>query len=318
MARLEPIVAFTNSPVSLSARVSSFHGVSCHVVEPRNVWRPSQPKRVSRARIVALGAAPPPPSSKEPGEGSDAPDESPDPAGKSKKEEGSKQSGDADVDADVPASSEEVSAEDILNSPAFLKRKLEVVQKELADAKSKVDKADEAVDEEKQNYVRLAADFENYRRRSFEDLRQQDAKSTAKVCKQILSVLDNFERALSAVEPASEREQTIVKSYEAINRQLLDALIKLKVEPIDAVGQVFDPEVHEAIQRLESNEYGEDVVCQQYSRGYKIGSILIRAAIVGVSVGPGPEDGSAGGNGNSDAAETAEGTGSAAPAVEGL
>lgn len=314
MSDFEPIVAFTASPVSVAARVSSFHGISCYVGEPRNVWRTGQLKRVSRARIYALGAAPPPPSSKGPDEDNDLSGEIP-PANQSKKDEGSKQSG----GADVPASSEEVTAEDILNSPTFLKRKLEIVQKELIEAKSKVDKADEAVAEEKQNYVRLAADFENYRRRSLEDLRQQDTKSTAKVCKEILSVLDNFERATSAVEPASEREKTIVKSYDAINRQLLDALIKLKVEPIDAVGEVFDPEVHEAIQRLESNEYSEDVVCQQYSRGYKIGSTLIRAAIVGVSIGPGPEDGAAAGNGNSDAAEVKEGgTGSAAPAVEGL
>lgn len=315
MSGFEPIVAFTTYPVSVAARVSSFHGVSCYVGEPRNAWRTGHLKRVSRARIYALGAAPPPPSSKGPDEDNDSSEETPDPASRSEKGEGSKQSG----GADVPASSEEVTAEDILNSPTFLKRKLEIVQKELIEAKSKVDKADEAVAEEKQNYVRLAADFENYRRRSLEDLRQQDTKSTAKVCKELLSVLDNFERATSAVEPASEREKTIVKSYEAINRQLLDALIKLKVEPVDAVGEVFDPEVHEAIQRLESNEYNEDVVCQQYSRGYKIGSTLIRAAIVGVSVGPGPEDGAAAGNGDSDAAEVAEGgTGSAAPAVEGL
>lgn len=229
-------------------------------------------KRSSRARIFALGAAPTPPPKDPEGDKEDKED-----------------APDATNAGESVEDTEEMTADDILSSPAFLKKKLEIVQKELIEAKAKVEEDSDAVKAEKEKYLRLAADYENYRRRSMDDLRKQDAKSTAKVCKSILDVLDNFERATKTVDAQTEREKVISSSYQAINKQLLDALVKLKVEPIDAVGQVFDPEFHEAIQRIESKEYEEDVVCAQFQRGYKIGETLIRAAIVGVSSGPGPE-----------------------------
>lgn len=229
-------------------------------------------RRASRARIFALGGTPPP-SSREP-EG----------------DKGDKQdAADAAKAGEGAEGAEEMTADDILSSPAFLKKKLEIVQKELIEAKSKLDEDSDAVKAEKEKYLRLAADYENYRRRSMDDLRKQDTKSTAKVCKSILGVLDNFERATNAVNAQTDREKVISSSYQAINKQLLDALVKLKVEPIDAVGQLFNPEFHEAIQRFESKEHAEDVVCAQFQRGYKIDETLIRAAIVGVSSGPGPE-----------------------------
>lgn len=265
-------VAFSISAAPLSFR-STFSGPKTKLSQN------SLPvaRRQNRARIVALGAAPSPPPN-DPEEGADKPDAPPEAV--------------PNTESDAAASDappEEITADDILNSPAFLKKKLEIVQKELIDAKAALEEDSDAVKEEKARYVRLAADFENYRRRSMEDLRKQDAKSTAKVCKEILDVLDNFERASANVKPETEREKTISSSYQSINKQLLDALVRLKVEPIDSVGAVFDPEFHEAIQRMESQEHNEDVVCAQFQRGYRIGETLIRAAVVGVSTGPGPE-----------------------------
>lgn len=275
----------------LSARAPTcFRTSSCDLGKTSfSLSLPTKSHTQRAARFLALGAPPPPPPP--PSDNNDASEgvsEGADAAGESTGEDASQAEG-GQAGGDNPA--EEVTADDILNSPSFLKKKLELVQKELIELKSGGDKADEALNEEKQRYVRLVADFENYRRRSVEDIRQQDAKSTAKVCKEILNVLDNFERANKAVKPETEAEQKIVNSYQSISKQLLDALVRLKVEPIDAIGTVFDPQMHEAIQRMESNEYAEDVVCQQYSRGYQIGETLIRAAVVGVSIGPGPADG---------------------------
>lgn len=254
---------FVPSTAAVAPKASSFHGTAA--VSPL-LWRmPRIARPTGRARVLALGPTPPTPPSE--------PEE--------------------DTEGTEPAAAsepvEEVTADDILSSPAFLKKKLEIVQKELIDAKAALEQDSEAVVAEKEKYVRLAADFENYRRRSMEDLRKQDSKSTAKVCKEILGVLDNFERATATADPQTDRENTISLSYQAINKQLLDALVKLKVEPVDAVGDVFDPEMHEAIQKMESTEYAEDVVCAQFQRGYKIGDALIRAAVVAVSDGPGPE-----------------------------
>lgn len=223
-----------------------------------------------RARVLALGGAPPPPPPEDEAEGEGAEESVPA----------------AEVD---DADAAEVGAEDILSSPVFLKKKLEVVQKELAEAKKSAEVAEDALDKEKDSYVRLAADFENYRRRSAKDLLAQDAKATAKVCREILGVLDNFERAVLAVNAETEKEKSIDSSYQAINKQLLDALVKLNVAPVEAVGETFNPEVHDAIQNAESDEYAEGVVCTQFQRGYTIGETLIRAAMVVVSTGPGPE-----------------------------
>lgn len=230
------------------------------------------PKRTQRARFVALGPAPTP-------QDPDAGD--PESVERVENEDG--------------AEPEETTADDILNSPSFLKKKLEIVQKELIEARRALDEDKDTASTEKDRYVRLAADFENFRRRSAADLHRQEAKSVAKVCKEILSVLDNFERAIEAVVVETDREKVIHDSYQAINKQLLESLTKLKVEAIDAIGQSFDPEIHDAIQQLESADHAEGLVCAQYQRGYMIGDSLIRAAIVGVSQGPGPENGATNG-----------------------
>ena len=263
------------SPLVAASSNSLSRTTFCARQQARGRVLPGIP-RPARIHPVATAAPPPPPNDEAPDAAAEA---QTDPVETSESEEST-------APADAP---EEVTADDILNSPIFLKRKLEVVQKELIEAKEAREKQEEAVEEEKQRYVRLAADFENYRRRSLDDLRKQDAKSTAAVCKQILDVLDNFERATKAVNAETEKEKAISNSYQAINRQLLDALAKLNVEPIDAVGTPFDPTEHEAIQRMESTEHKEDVVCAQFSRGYKIGDMLVRAAVVAVSTGPGPE-----------------------------
>ncbi|CAN8063654.1 unnamed protein product [Agarophyton chilense] len=269
--------AFAPSASTLYTPILGFCGSVNKLHPPTSV---RQSKRFSRARIVALGPTSSPPPSSESDDGRDkkeSPELELEPA--------------THPDPETqPQSVEELTANDILNSPSFLKKKLEIVQKELTDAQNEIEQAEEALKEEKGRYVRLAADFENYRRRSVEDLRKQDNKSTAKVCKEILGVLDNFERAITGVKAETEKEKSISASYQAINKQLLESLIKLKVEPIDPVGEVFDPSFHEAIQKLESNQHKEDVVCQQFQRGYRLGDALIRPAIVAVSTGPGPAE----------------------------
>lgn len=270
------------TPLSLASRTTGGARLQKPLSRP---LRTAPPRR--RARVLALGAPPPPPPADEDG----APEE---PAAAADA---------ADAGADA---AEEVGAEDILSSPVFLKKKLEVIQKELAEAKAAAEAAEDALDKEKDSYVRLAADFENYRRRSAKDLLSQDAKATAKVCREILGVLDNFERAVLAVNAETEKEKSINSSYQAINKQLLDALVKLNVTPVEAVGETFDPEVHDAIQNAESEEYAEGVVCTQFQRGYTINETLIRPAMVVVSSGPGPEGGDTSEPEGEEGAEAAE------------
>jgi molecular chaperone GrpE len=252
------------------------------VLPARPVPRRRSARRSSAAQVVGLGAAP---GSQQPF-GQQQPTGPDDAAG----DAGSPERDPHAAPASAAASAgDETTAEDILSSPAFLKKKLEVVLGELGESKAAAEAAEDALANEKEAFVRLAADFENYRRRTSKDLSAQNAKATSRVCKEILVVLDNFERAIAAVNLQTDRERSIHDSYLAINKQLLDALVKLNVTPVEAVGLVFDPEVHDGIQRAESNEYPDGVVCAQFQRGYVIGDMLIRPAMVAVSTGPGPD-----------------------------
>ena len=245
----------------------------------------SRPRQSGAAKIFALGAAPPPPppppEKDSESTSQDVPLPSEDVATPSEPV--------SDSSVSNGTAAEDVSADDILSSPSFLKKKLEIVQKELTESRESLAAAEKQLAEEKSSYLRLVADFENFRRRNAVDFSKLESKSIAKVCKGILGVLDNFDRAIEAVTPETEREESIQKSYSAINKQLMGALVKLEVEGMDPLGEPFDPEYHEAISQEESTEYAENIVSAVYSKGYKIGDNLVRPAVVAVSTGPGPE-----------------------------
>eukprot|EP00183_Erythrolobus_madagascarensis_P005036 CAMPEP_0185857738 /NCGR_PEP_ID=MMETSP1354-20130828/29655_1 /TAXON_ID=708628 /ORGANISM="Erythrolobus madagascarensis, Strain CCMP3276" /LENGTH=344 /DNA_ID=CAMNT_0028560009 /DNA_START=46 /DNA_END=1080 /DNA_ORIENTATION=- len=179
----------------------------------------------------------------------------------------------------------------MLNSPEFLRKKLEIVQNELAEERKKNESAEEALAQEKDSYIRLAADFENFRKRNQKELSESAARATVVVLKQLLTVLDNFELAEEAVKPSTPGEESIKNSYSGINRQLLDMLVKLGVEPIESVGQPFDPMRMDAISTAPSDTVHEGSVMAQMKRGYALGELVVRAAMVVVSAGPGPAGG---------------------------
>ena len=143
-------------------------------------------------------------------------------------------------------------------------------------------------------YMRIAADFDNFRKRQSrdqDDVRQQLVCSTLT---EILPVVDNFERARQQLNPEGEEAQALHRSYQGLYKQLVDVLKQQGVARMDVVGQVFDPNLHEAVLREESSEYVEDVVCEELQRGYHRDGRVLRHAMVKVSMGPGPSDGSSG------------------------
>lgn len=138
--------------------------------------------------------------------------------------------------------------------------------------------------------MRIAAEYENYRRRSAAELLDANNKAVSSITREFLNVLDSFERAATSVVPETERETKINNAYQTINKVFIKTLQKLQVEPIDSVGEPFDANIHEAIQQADSTEYKEGVVMAQLSRGYKIGERLIRPCMCVVSNGPGPAE----------------------------
>ena len=137
-------------------------------------------------------------------------------------------------------------------------------------------------------YMRIAADFDNFRKRQSrdqDDLRVQIACSTLS---EILPVVDNFERARQQLEPQAEEAQTIHRSYQGLYKQLVDVFKQLGVSPMRVEGEPFDPALHEAVLRESSDEHGEDVVIAELQRGYHLNGRVLRHALVKVSMGPGP------------------------------
>lgn len=133
-------------------------------------------------------------------------------------------------------------------------------------------------------YLRLAAEFDNYKKRTarqYEDIRRI---AKEEVLLRILDIVDNFERALEAANNSSDYD-SLRKGMELIFQQLADFLDREDIRPIPAVGETFDPNWHEAIMQTESEEYPEGVITQELVKGYKMGSRVLRFARVAVSRG---------------------------------
>ena len=140
------------------------------------------------------------------------------------------------------------------------------------------------IDHLREMYLRKLAEFDNYRKRI--DRERQELRRTAAegLVSELLPVLDNFERA---VQHAEESEQAAFREGVAmIARQFADILQRSGLETIDPTGQRFDPELHEAVQRIEGSEYAPGSIVGVFSRGYLFGGRLIRPAMVAVAVEP--------------------------------
>jgi molecular chaperone GrpE len=136
-------------------------------------------------------------------------------------------------------------------------------------------------------YMRLAADFENYRKRTQKEKEDQEQFVKAATIKELLSVVDNFERARSQIKPQTEEESAIHKSYQGIYKDFVDRLKKIGVGPMRVEGEVFDPSLHEAVMREETTEYPEGTITEELRRGYILGELVLRHAMVKVATNPG-------------------------------
>jgi molecular chaperone GrpE len=136
--------------------------------------------------------------------------------------------------------------------------------------------------------ARRQADFENYRKRAERERSETYNKIVYNVVSDLLPVLDNMRRALdaeSSVEAGeSEEFRHFLHGVELISRQLNEVLKELGLRPVEALGQAFDPNIHEAVATESTNEYEPDTIMQEFVRGYLLGEKLLRPAIVKVAV----------------------------------
>ncbi len=132
-------------------------------------------------------------------------------------------------------------------------------------------------------YMRIAADFENYRKRTAKEKEELDLQVKRNTITELLPIVDNFERARAHLKPQGEGEMTIHKSYQGVYKQLVDCLKRLGVAPMRPEGQEFDPNLHEAVMREPTDEYPEGTVLEELVRGYYFGERVLRHAMVKVA-----------------------------------
>ena len=157
-------------------------------------------------------------------------------------------------------------------------------QQENANLKKRLDEQTQQAELTKAQYARLAADFENFRRRTTKEKENLEVQVKKNIITNLLPVIDNFERARTGLKPNSEGEKAIHSSYQGVYKTLVECLKKMGVSAMRPEGQEFDPNYHEAMLREPTNEYPEGTVIEQLMRGYVLGDIILRHAMVKVAV----------------------------------
>eukprot|EP00746_Dinoflagellata_sp_MGD_P135394 gnl/MRDRNA2_/MRDRNA2_69402_c0_seq1.p1 gnl/MRDRNA2_/MRDRNA2_69402_c0~~gnl/MRDRNA2_/MRDRNA2_69402_c0_seq1.p1 ORF type:complete len:298 (-),score=48.96 gnl/MRDRNA2_/MRDRNA2_69402_c0_seq1:164-1057(-) len=159
---------------------------------------------------------------------------------------------------------------------------------DFADSEDQVDAHAEQVEEWKNKYFRILADWENYKKRTTKERADLKPKIVSETLKEILPIIDSFRRAEEQLNPASEDAQHVQQAYSGIYKQLMNVLETMGINVINTVGELFDPNVHEAVLREESTDYEEDLITGEIQSGYRMKDEILRYALVKVSAGPGP------------------------------
>lgn len=147
--------------------------------------------------------------------------------------------------------------------------------------KDKKNKQEEKIAELTDRVQRQMAEFDNFRKRTEKEKTQMFEVGAKSVIEKILAVVDNFERGLSAV-PEDEREDPFVQGMDKIYKQLMTELEGLEVKPIEAVGTEFNPDFHNAVMQVESEEFESGVVAQELQKGYMYRDSVVRHSMVAV------------------------------------
>lgn len=154
--------------------------------------------------------------------------------------------------------------------------------KKLFGKKNKKDKKDEKIEELTDRLTRQMAEFDNFRKRTEREKSQMYEIGAKDVIDKILPVVDNFERGLGAV-PGEQKEDSFVQGMEMIYKQLMTTLEGIGVKPIEAVGQEFNPDFHNAVMHVEDENFGENIVAEEFQKGYMYRDSVVRHSMVKVA-----------------------------------
>ena len=148
--------------------------------------------------------------------------------------------------------------------------------------KEKKDKKDEKIEELTDRLTRQMAEFDNFRKRTEREKSQMYEIGAKDIIEKILPVVDNFERGLGSV-PEEEKNAPFVEGMEKIYKQLMTTLESVGVKPIEAVGQEFNPDFHNAVMHVEDENFGENIVAEEFQKGYTYRDSVVRHSMVKVA-----------------------------------
>lgn len=200
----------------------------------------------------------------------------------------------ADLENQVEQEASEVNTEEVkeetvdtenVETEATEEKEVAKETKKADKKKAKADKKNEAmqakIDELEDRVKRQMAEFENFRKRTDKEKTMMFETGAKSVIEKILPVVDNFERGLATI-PEDDKESAFANGMKMIYKQMMDELDKLGVKPIEAVGQEFDPNFHNAVMQVESEEYESGVVAQELLKGYMYHETVVRHSMVAV------------------------------------
>ena len=202
----------------------------------------------------------------------------------------------ADLENQVEQETSEVNTEEVVEETVETENVEEVettedkkAAKKADKKKAKVDKKADAkceamqakIDELEDRVKRQMAEFENFRKRTEKEKTMMFETGAKSVVEKILPVVDNFERGLATI-PEEDADSAFANGMKMIYKQMMDELDKLGVKPIEAVGQEFDPNFHNAVMQVESEEYESGIVAQELLKGYMYHETVVRHSMVAV------------------------------------
>lgn len=178
--------------------------------------------------------------------------------------------GDAEEYADTGDAAEAEAAEDDKSGRGIFKKK------------EKKDKRDEQIAELNDKVLRQMAEFENFRKRTEKEKAMMFEIGAKSIVEKLLPVIDNFERGLATVSE-EEREGAFAQGIEKIYKQLLTELAEAGVTPIEAIGKEFNPDFHNAVMHIEDENFGENIVAEEFQKGYMYKDSVVRHSMVKVA-----------------------------------
>ncbi|MGE7764459.1 nucleotide exchange factor GrpE [Peribacillus sp. NPDC096540] len=177
--------------------------------------------------------------------------------------------------AEAVFAEEEIPAEQNQEETPVEKDELQLANEKIAELQAKIEEMDN-------RYLRLQADFDNSRRRAKLDMEAAQKYRVQSIAGDLVEALDNFERA-TKIEADNEQTKSLLQGMEMVYKAIIDALTKEGIEPISSVGEEFDPRLHQAVMQVQDENFGSNIVVEEFQKGYILKDRVLRPAMVKVN-----------------------------------